>query len=57
MLALNGLCVGDEAEVADLYAEIRQRHGEVTMAELRKALGEAEEADMVLVRGATVHFI
>ena len=48
---------GDEAEVADLYAEIRQRHGEVTMAELRKALGEAEEADMVLVRGATVHFI
>ena len=48
---------GDEMEAADMHAEIRQRHGVVTVAELRRALGEAEEADMVLVRGDTVHFI
>ena len=47
----------DEAEVTDVRAEVRRRHGEVTMAEVWKALREAEEADAVLVRGTTVHFI
>ena len=39
---------GDEAEVADVHAEVRRRHGEVTQAEVRDALRKAEDADAVL---------
>ena len=47
----------DEAEVADVHVEVQRQHGEVTRAELRDALGEAEDEGAVLVRGTTVPFI
>ena len=43
--------------MADVHVEVQRRHGEVTQAEIRDALREAEDADAVLVRGATMHFV
>ena len=60
---VRGVCVRgewtagrDEAEVAEVHAEVQRRHGEVTRAEVWDALRGAEDVDAVLLRDATVHF-